>query len=283
MSEITTTKELLPIVQGGFVFSENEQGVILREKLKEIKKAGEQILVETKKLVVLEDEKYVIIDEKSNKTAGVFLKDAYEYEKDIEKIYKSIEKALTSIKKKVTEIKKIDSQAVTEIKKILNQGMGEFRAKIEKETAEKARLERERIEAERLAEAERKQKEAEALKETGNPDDMAAALNLETEAEDILDAPPPVVEVKQLEKISGIKQRRYIKCEIQDEYKLRTHILALIAQFVTGGKSLVNLLKVNDSAVRAYVKSLDASGKKLTEIQAMFPGLHVWVDNKATT
>ncbi len=256
----------------------------IKEKQKlQLQTEGNTLVNQSKSLMILEGKKYILKSEEEKGEAGILLKEAAALKKKINESYQKIWDAHRETGKRIKEEWEEQLEPSKLAYKILSQGIGEYDAKVKREAEEKARIERERIEKDRIEVAEEKLDKAKELKKEGTPESMVEALNLETEAEDIIDAPPPVVEIKQPEKISGIKQRRYVKCKIQDEYKLRTHILSLIAPFVTGGKSLIELLTVNDSAIRAYVKSLDASGRKLAEIQAMFPGLYVWEEFKATT
>lgn len=253
-------------------------------KLEQFKKEANTLVDQSKDLMIIQgNQRFILKDENEREMAGILLKEAHELEKKIKAHYKPIEDAHRETGRQIKKAKTEQLSGPVEAKRILSQGIGEYEAKIRREAEEKARIERERIEAERLAEAERKQKEADALKETGKPEDMVEAVNLETEVEEILDAPPPVVQVKQPEKIAGIKQRRYVKCDVVDERTLRLAIIEKLraGQFTKDG--LLELLKVNDSSMRAYAKSLEAGGMPIEKIHELFPGIHVYIDNKAIT
>jgi len=249
-------------------------------KVEKFEKEASTLVSQSTELMVLQENKrFILKNEEEREMAGILLKEAHELEKKIKAHYKPIEDAHKETGKRIKAAKDEQLAGPTKAKQILAQGIGEYEAKMRREAEEKARKERERIEAARLARAEEMQKKAEKLKETGTPEGMVAALNLESDIEDILDAPEPVVEVKKPDKISGIKQRRYVKCEITGEIALKRFIINQIQK----GKLWEGLLAVNEPSVRAYIKSCEASGNTINELQNMFPGLRVWEEFKATT
>jgi hypothetical protein len=237
------------------------------QNLPEFKKEASELVDQSKALMnVQNNRRFILKDEEQRERAAILLKEAHALEKKIKAHYKPIEDAHRETGRKIRVAKTEQLTGPVEAKRILSQGIGEYDAKAQREAEEKARIERERIEKERLAEAERKQKEAEVLKAKGTSESMQQALNLESEAEKIIDMPDPVVKVKQPEKLSGIKQRRYVKCEIQDAEKLTSYLVQ---------QGLSELLLPNESVIRNLVKQRDG--------KIDMPGLRVWEEFKATT
>ena len=239
-----------------------------------LKQEASQLVTECKAIVIVENKKYILKDEQQREIAGILLIEAADLEKKIKAHYKPMEDANREAGKKIKEAKDGQLKGPQEAKGILSQGIGEFDARAKREAEEKARIEREKIEAERLAEIERKEEEAKKLEAEGKEE---AAELARQEAEEILDLPEPVVEVAKPEKLSGIKQVRYVKCEIADEIMLRRHILNQIKK----GEAWEELLKPNEPAVRAYIKQLSAS-KSIAELNT-FPGVRVWEEYKASS
>jgi hypothetical protein len=263
-------KELMPVTAGNFVFSEIDKGSTLRQTLEDLRVQGINILGECKKIVTKQENgKYILKGEEDREVVAIYLKDAHELEKEIKRIYKTVEDPLKEISKKVKAKKAEDITPAHEAKNILSVAVGEYEAILKRKREEEARKVRERIEQERLREAEEKAKKAMELKETGNLEDMAEALNLDTEVEDLLDAPIPEPVVIQPEKLSGIRQQRIVKCKITNEKELLKYII------VKYGIDKPWFLKVNETEIRKYVKQ--QNGK------VSMPGLKVWVDNKASS
>ena len=157
-------------------------------------------------------------------------------------------------------------------KKILSQGIGEFDAIIERKATAIAKAEQERIEKLRLEEAHRKIEAAQKLKDAETTESMQKAIDLETEAEDIIDMPIPKIQVERPDKLKGIRKLKIVKCEVTDEEKLKTYI---VEQIMLGKIDYFRFLKINDSELRKYTKLKDGD--------VIMPGWNVWEEFKASS
>lgn len=224
-------------------------------KNKELEKKSLSLVDESREITVKEGDKYILKGEEQRDIAAIYLKEASSLEKAIKEHYAPIEKAHRETGKVIKTAKESQLVEVTLAKTILSQALGEFDAKKRREAEEKARIERERIEKERLAEAAR-------LEESGNKE----------EAQAILDMPEPEVITEQPEKLSGIRQMKYIKSELEDEEACVTFLIKKITE---GDTEFKRFLRADMSGIREYIKFHDGNFR--------FPGVKTWVEYKASS
>ena len=269
----------------------------MKEQTEDFKGKGNDLVTQSKELMIFDNGKYIIKGEEQRKEAGILFNDA-KFLKD--KVNNSYEKIWIIHQKAGKQIKtewKEQAEIPTKAYNLLSLAIGEYDYQIKLEAERIAQEERGRLETIRLEEVARKEaiaaeqnriaaeKTTEALRlalagkaaaaeQARKEADEAAfqALQEEEEAESILDLPNPVVEVKKPEKTKGMRQLKTIKCELE---KQSIAIDYIIDQINAGKKNFRNYIIVNMPAVRAWVKLND--GKK------PFPGIRIWEENKASS
>lgn len=227
-----------------------------------------ELFSQSKELVIKKNNKYLIKSEEHREIAAIFLRDAYNIKKVInkhhEKMYNKAKETLREIKDKWNSALEDPEKVI----KILSEGIGEYDALKKLQAEKKEEEEKSIIEKLRQEKAKELIDKANELKESGKIEDMQAALNLENQAEDILDA-PLCVEVEKPEKLKGFREQKCVKCDIENESNL---LIYLVEKIIDGYIDHFSFLKVNVSALRRHVKE---SGGKVS-----MPGLKVWEENK---
>lgn len=215
------------------------------------------ILTDTMDLVRKENNRYIIKDEQSYVLACELQKIVHELDKKVVAHHKPMKQAADAVKKVILDAEKKARENLTSAKGILAAAIGGWLRKKEEEAKEKARKERERIEAERLKKAEEMEKKAQELKEQGTPEAMAAAINLDTKVEDILDAELPTIKIEKPQKVSGMKTVDYWKFEIVNPAEIPREYLI-----------------PDEKKIGQVVRAM----KDKTKI----PGVRIWVETKSS-
>ena len=179
------------------------------------------ILSETKELVIQDENKrWIIKDEQSYIIAVQLQKVVHALDKKIVEHHAPMKRDADKIKKTILNQEKKARENLIVSKGILAAAIGAYLKKKDEEAAEKEKIEQDRIEKERLKIAEGKIEIANDLRLTGDPDNMAEALRLEDEADDLLSQALPPVEIEKPVKIAGTRVVEYWKYKIEDETKI---------------------------------------------------------------